>query len=90
MAHIVILINEIFLPRSGMVVILLERSILLGLPTCATQRLHWYSNKAYILKYLLDFHNKYWKRPSLPPFYDATAYNLSFNSNSRILAAQPI
>ena len=29
-----------------------------------------YCKKAYILKYLLEFHNQYWMQPSISPFYD--------------------
>ena len=79
MAHIIIFIHN-FLPRSSTqstVVVLLERNILLGLPTCATHiamAMGSYSNNAYILKYLIEFHNKYWMRLSLqgwqkPGFY---------------------
>ena len=52
---------------------------------------HGYCKKAYILKYRFEFHNKYWMRPSISPFYGVyslTVYNLPFNSNCRILAAE--
>ena len=40
---------------------------------------------AHILIYIL---HKYWMRNSISPFYDVTVYNVSFNSDCRILAAE--
>ena len=94
MSRIVIFLHEFFLPRLALkkhyCCIIGTHISASATKHCKLPR-HGYCKKACILKYLLEFHNKYWMRPSILPFYDVyniTVYNLPFNSNCCIMAAE--
>ena len=65
MAPIVIFLHEFFNRALALLFIIGTQHSVRATNLCNARR-HGYGNKAYIL----DFHSKYWMRPSISPFCD--------------------
>ena len=86
--------NCLLRSSTSTVVILLKRSILFGLPTCPTHvTMGTVTRLIGILKYQINFLNKYWMCPSLPSFYNITyitVYNLASPSSEEAYKDQKL